>query len=309
MKVFNKIDLMPTGGRKAKLKGLAREVDYIVKDDTGDSRRVTVVASDETVDRDGDIIRTKGWENLDGWAKHGAVLWAHNHSLQGVAVPHKAWVEDKRLMAEFDFPVEYGRAHPASEAVYQGIKHKAIPAVSVGFMPTDTLDVSEEERADLGLGQYGVVFTAQELYEISPCNVGSNRSALIEQVKAAGIDTHSLEELLQHADNFVIEVKGDDDVAINDSGNDASDGLPDPPVTFTIDEMIARLEEDGYEVNKPEPEIEVVLELPEPAPPQIDGATVEAVVDIVRTAQLERTAKEAIRRAFSHQLGTVNLEE
>ncbi len=226
--LFNKIDLPISDNRDVALKGAARSAEYIVQKESGDKRIVTVIASDESVDRDGDIIRQDGWEGLKTWSDAGAVLWSHNYSLQAVGVPHKAWVKDKTLWAELSFPVDYGKAYPASEAVYQGLKVKAIPAVSVGFNPVETLTPSDDERAKLGLGPYGVVFQKQELFEISPCNVASNRNALVQQVKAAGIDTRSLEEMLQHEDNFVIELSSEPEYDCDrckDTGTcDMSDG-------------------------------------------------------------------------------------
>ncbi len=209
---FNKIDLPISDNRDVALKGAARSAEYIVQKESGDKRIVTVKSSDESVDRDGDILRQDGWESLKTWEKQGAVLWSHNYSLQAVGVPHKAWVDKgtKDMWAELSFPEEYGRAYPASETVYQGMKVRAIPAVSVGFDPKEYLTPSDEERAKLGMGQYGVIYTKMELYEISPCNVGSNRNALVQQIKAAGIDTEALENMLQHEDNFVIELESEE---------------------------------------------------------------------------------------------------
>ena len=237
--LFNKIDLPISDGRDVALKGAARSAEYIVQKDSGDKRIVTVIASDESVDRDGDIIRQSGWKGLKTWEKSGAVLWSHNYSLQAVGVPHKAWVDKdkKRLMAELSFPEEYGRAHPPSEAVYQGMKVRAIPAVSVGFQPVEDTSPSDEDRAELGMGPFGLIFTKQELFEISPCNVASNRNALVQQVKAAGINTEALEELLQHEDNFVIEVS---------SNGDTCDGTA-LKIGKDVDDVGCKCEGKGYD--------------------------------------------------------------
>ena len=233
--LFNKIDLPISDNRDVALKGAARSAEYIIQKESGDKRIVTVIASDESVDRDGDIIRQSGWEGLKVWEEHGAVLWSHNYSLQPVGVPHKAWVnKDKQLMAELSFPKDYGEAYKASEAVYQGIKVRAIPAVSVGFNPVETLTPSDDERSKLGLGPYGVVFQKQELFEISPCSVASNRNALVQQVKAAGINTEYLEEMLQHEDNFVIELESEELYPCAHEGCEVMRTKAEGGTTFTV---------------------------------------------------------------------------
>ncbi len=326
--LFNKIDLPISDNRAVALKGAARSAEYIVQKESGDKRIVTVIASDESVDRDGDIIRQSGWEGLKTWGESGAVLWSHNYSLQAVGVPHKAWVEkgEKRLMAELSFPEEYGKAYPASEAVYQGLKAGAIPAVSVGFNPVETLTPSDDERSKLGLGPYGVVFQKQELFEISPCNVASNRNALVQQVKAAGIDTRSLEEMLQHEDNFVIEVSSDDD----DDGEGKSyleQRLEDPEFleayelvkSEDIAMMKTLLEEAGYEVTEKQEEPETItvvieepmtVELDLSPEPAIGGAALDVIAEAIHggmeTAAREATLKRvqrAIRRELNYQKG------
>ncbi|KKK83517.1 hypothetical protein LCGC14_2792590, partial [marine sediment metagenome] len=301
-------------------------------------RIVTVIASDESVDRDGDIIRQSGWEGLKTWGESGAVLWSHNYSLQAVGVPHKAWVDKdkKRLMAELSFPEEYGKAYPASEAVYQGLKAGAIPAVSVGFNPVETLNPSEEERGKLGLGPYGVVFQKQELFEISPCNVASNRNALVQQVKAAGIDTQSLEEMLQHEDNFVIEVSSDEPEYACDMCQDKGYFIPinmakDPPepgekfdcpckgyddddydddIVFIkaddFDTMKLYLEDEGYAVTKSDAGTETLtvvieepmtVELDLPPEPEMDEEALDQLALEVAESLLKLYAEKVRDRA------------
>ena len=338
--LFNKIDLPISDNRDVALKGAARSAEYIVQKESGDKRIVTVIASDESVDRDGDIIRQSGWEGLKTWGKSGAVLWSHNYFLQAVGVPHKAWVEkgEKRLMAELSFPEEYGRAYPASEAVYQGMKVRAIPAVSVGFLPVETLTPDDDERAKLGLGPRGVVFQKQELFEISPCNVASNRNALVQQVKAAGIDTRSLEEMLQHEDNFVIELSSEEKcdgdtlkesftnyvnsmtdeereamkgidwtITTNHDGDTDIDWHPfdkdyDPAVAKLneVDYAITLLEEAGYEVTEKNQDDETLtVVIEEPVTVELDLSPEPAISD---------AALDAIAQSIHSGIGTAAKE-
>ncbi len=333
--LFNKIDLPISDNRDVALKGAARSAEYIVQKESGDKRIVTVIASDESVDRDGDIIRQDGWEGLKTWEEHGAVLWSHNYSLQPVGVPHKAWVnKDKQLMAELSFPKNYGEAYKASEAVYQGIKVRAIPAVSVGFNPVETLTPSDDERSKLGLGPYGVVFQKQELFEISPCSVASNRNALVQQVKAAGINTEYLEEMLQHEDNFVIELESEELYPCAHEGCEVMRTKAEGGTVFTVCEdhwdeiyrdeemeamvgkyfkaddmetMKALLEEAGYEVTEKQEESEtltVVIEEPmtveldlSPEPETLSEETLDKLAQDVAESLLKSYAEKVLDRS------------
>jgi hypothetical protein len=50
----------------------------VVKDINPSDRTITLFASDESVDRDGDVISVKGWQ-LDNYLKNPALLWSHNY--------------------------------------------------------------------------------------------------------------------------------------------------------------------------------------------------------------------------------------
>ena len=66
-------------GEESLRKGyIADEVEVLKQDDGQDSRDVRFTISTEVVDRDRDIIQTKGWD-LASFEKNPVVLWAHDH--------------------------------------------------------------------------------------------------------------------------------------------------------------------------------------------------------------------------------------
>ena len=149
-----------------------------------DRRTISYIASDETPDRMGDIIRVKGWD-LANYKKNPVILWAHD----GKAVPPIGRANNvrrrygpARLTADIEFaPAE---AHEFAETIYQLASRGFIRATSVGFLPVETEDVDEKTRDALGIGPYGQVFSASELMEISVVAVPANPSALQDGVKA-----------------------------------------------------------------------------------------------------------------------------
>ena len=52
----------------------------VVKGVDSDNRTITLIASDESIDRDGDIISAKGWE-LKNYLKNPIFLWVHQYSI------------------------------------------------------------------------------------------------------------------------------------------------------------------------------------------------------------------------------------
>lgn len=150
------------------------------------SRTLRFIASDETPDRMGDIIQVSGW-NLSSYKKNPVVLWGHDTS----SVPPIGRAVNVRrgrkangqpaLYANIEFAPE--EAHPFAETVYQLAKRGYLNAVSVGFLPRKTKDLSDQERSRLGMPPYGQMYSEADLMEISVVSVPANPSALISQAR------------------------------------------------------------------------------------------------------------------------------
>ena len=138
---------------------------------TDDDRTATFVASDETVDRYGDVVSIAGWD-LSNYKKNPVVLWMHRqHDLPiGKA---KVWIENQQLMATIKFHQDAD--NPQAERVWSLVKRKALRALSVGFTANekDIQPIRDENERTTGYR-----FLKQDLLEISVVNVPANPAAL-----------------------------------------------------------------------------------------------------------------------------------
>jgi HK97 family phage prohead protease len=150
-------------------------------------RVVRFVASDETPDRVGDVIEVAGW-NLTSYKRNPVVLWGHDSNNtppigRAVNVRRGMGPSGKpALLASIEFAPK--EAHPFAETLYQLTKGGFLNAVSVGFMPRSTKQISDAERQSLGMPKYGMYYDSADLLEISVVSVPANPSALITGAKS-----------------------------------------------------------------------------------------------------------------------------
>jgi hypothetical protein len=139
------------------------------------NRTIRFVASDETVDRYGDIIRVDGWQ-LDNFAKNGPLLFGHASREPPIGTA-KAWVEGKQLLADATFLPE-GVSDFADE-VWRITDAGALKSVSVGFLPTKAPNyLWADDDPDHEEWPIGFEFVGQELLELSVVPVPANPAAL-----------------------------------------------------------------------------------------------------------------------------------
>lgn len=147
------------------------------------SRSVDHVASDETPDRMGDIIRVAGWDLTD-FRNNPMLLWMHNHEhpIGRVLSAKKGKADDGRkalLTTSRIHEDDKSLGGLSNEVLLRMVQDGDLPAVSVSFQPLETYrPESEEERMKLGLGPWGVVFLAASLLELSVVAIGANQNAL-----------------------------------------------------------------------------------------------------------------------------------
>lgn len=146
---------------------------YEIKDADENERIIRILASDESLDRDGDIIRAKGWIT-DNFMKSGSILYGHNPSELPVARPISAEVVGKKLYVHAQFAEEGTSAF--NDAVFKLIKQKILRGVSVGFKSTEWKDIDT-----------GREFLKQELLELSLTPIPANPNAML-QVKEMSQD-------------------------------------------------------------------------------------------------------------------------
>ena len=129
------------------------------------------VASDESIDRYGDMIMVDGWE-LANYKRNPVALFQHQHS-NPIGIASKVWIEGKELKCRIKLAAE--GTSPFIDSLRKLMAQKILRAVSVGFMPTvDPVYL----RDPLNDRITGLKFVGQELLEISIVSVPANANAL-----------------------------------------------------------------------------------------------------------------------------------
>lgn len=151
------------------------------------------IASDETVDRYGDIIRVSGWD-LRNYRKNPVVLFAHQKD-NPVGTAVKVWIDDKAKTLQVRIKMAEPGTSPFIDTLCKLLEQKIVRAVSVGFMPTVEPSYIRDEKNDRITG---VEYIGQELLENSLVTVPANPSAL-EMAKSMGIPAQHLQRVFSPA--------------------------------------------------------------------------------------------------------------
>lgn len=150
-----------------------------------EDRTLKFIGSDETPDRDGDVISVNGWD-LGNYKSNPVFLWAHDYSIPPVGKALNVYTEKGKLMFDIQFP-EKG-IYPFADLVYNLYKGGFLNATSVGFIGKEATAREDDEVKDLPEWRRGVKFNKQELLELSAVPVPSNPAAL-QQAKSLGAVT------------------------------------------------------------------------------------------------------------------------
>lgn len=137
-----------------------------------ETRSVNFLASDESVDRYGDVVKSS-W-NLTPFKKNPVFLWNHDQSQPAIGTIKPIAVENKRLMVTANFTDE--GVNPFADQLFRLVQARVIRAVSVGFTvaPTDVELIRNNKDEWTG----GYRYNNPELLELSLCNVPANAHAL-----------------------------------------------------------------------------------------------------------------------------------
>jgi uncharacterized protein len=135
------------------------------------ARTIRFIASDESIDRYGDIIRASGWQ-LDNFRRNPVLLFAHDSRQPPVGQVPSIEVVGTELIADCLFRPE-GDSQ-LSDDVWRAVEGGFLRAVSVGFTPTGPIN----ELVDSAGNWTGYEFTNQELLELSVVPVPANPQAL-----------------------------------------------------------------------------------------------------------------------------------
>jgi hypothetical protein len=164
-----------------------REIDVELRAINEDERSFEVVASTETLDSHGDVLR-QFWD-LSRYEKNGVVLWNHNLALYMGADAEdtlpigrgEARVEGKKLVAKIWLLKGEASEEPLVDKIWRRVKQLVLKAVSVGFRPGQVTRkvnaAGETEFYELGSKD-----RPNELREISLVPMGSNPDAVAKSI-------------------------------------------------------------------------------------------------------------------------------
>ena len=123
---------------------------YILKAEHGDSDDTfDFVASEESEDRMGDVIKVDGWD-LKNFKRNPVFLFAHDNNRPPIGVVSGINVQGNQLVASVKFDTE----DPFAELIRGKFARKIMHAVSVGFRP---IEFEERESKNSFFGR-GVLF-------------------------------------------------------------------------------------------------------------------------------------------------------
>ena len=143
----------------------------------------TFVASEESDDRMGDIIRVAGWE-LGNFKANPVIQWAHDYRSASIGIAPKVWKTSSDVgkaangekLKQLRNTVKFDTADPVAARIAGKVARGIQRTESVGFKPIE-LEVREDvEGAGSWFGPFD--FTKSELLEISIVPIPAHPSAL-----------------------------------------------------------------------------------------------------------------------------------
>lgn len=162
-----------------------------------EDRVLHFVGSDETPDRDNDIIEVAGWK-LEEYLKNPVFLWAHDYDEPPIGKAVNVIIDAgaKKLLFDVKFPT--AEEYPFADTIYKLYKGGYLSATSVGFRGIKSKTRDEDTVLNMPEWQRGRRYMEQELLELSgvpvPCNPNALQTVRSKGFKAEDIDKVFTEE-------------------------------------------------------------------------------------------------------------------
>ena len=152
-----------------------------------DKRIFRATITDQTVDRDKEVILAKGM-NIKEFKKNGIILFNHDKNM-----PIGKSIDIKRVGDALVMTGKLALEGTISEAdkIWQLIKQGILKSMSIGFMGTEFRMPTKEDIKDFGKEVIRVISKSQ-LLEVSVVSVPANQNALITAFKDMDIDPKSM---------------------------------------------------------------------------------------------------------------------
>ena len=180
---------------------------------------VDYVASDETIDYAGEVIRAKGWR-FTNFAKNSPFVDSHDTTTIAKAIGQVIdWsVVKNELRERVQWAI--GLGNTVADIGWKMTEAGFLKAVSVGFYPEKIATRWDTDRAtwlgqlrELELGEDGIrtVYIEQEQVELSACILGCNPNAVARAHKAGALVDEDLDRLDKFLSTQIATVKTDDE--------------------------------------------------------------------------------------------------
>jgi hypothetical protein len=173
--------------------GLRGQLAVNITLDDSDPDLLTMRASDETLDRAGEIIDASGWR-LANYEANPVVQNSHQYGdiLFTIGKAVRTWVEGRSLLQVWKFA---SQANPLAKIARDLYRGGFLNASSVGFIPLEWENGGEKSA-------FMRRFTAQELLEVSAVGIPANPNALALAAKSGAVEKSDLLELYQLLKHF-----------------------------------------------------------------------------------------------------------
>lgn len=199
-------DIIPMMPEDAVLERVAHAAEF--KAEAGEPGTVTAEAvfSASVTDSDGDLVYTGG-VNADFW--NGCVLWNHSFSTPAVAEGEITEQTGSVLKGRLKMSQASELSRDLSRLLAEGM----LRSVSIGFVPRSVLirgtqafaDFAAEKLRGVDLTQCRRIIASSYLVEVSLCNVGVCRAALVTAVAMKSLDLDPGTQALMGMDPDVTE--------------------------------------------------------------------------------------------------------
>lgn len=143
------------------------------------------IASDNSVDRDGERIDANGWD-FQNFEKNPVLLWAHDYREAPIGKVLEIMKDGNRILFKPQFAIDISEK---AKQIFEMYKSGIMNAFSVGFIPREWKD---EAGAN---GRNVRTFTRTELLEISAVPVPANPNAVVLARGMKGLSPEIVNEL------------------------------------------------------------------------------------------------------------------
>jgi len=158
-----------------------------IADPVNPDRVIRFRASDDTLDRMGEVILAEGWD-LGEFSVNPVIMQFHDYTSWPIGRAVAAGIVGNALMidAEFDPP----EVDESADLVFRKIKHGSVRTGSVGFQPMEwvtpgTAEAMKKEELFKKYPKATRIYTKSKLLEFTICPIPANPNALAASMDAA----------------------------------------------------------------------------------------------------------------------------